>query len=285
MASKKDRVEIPLAVAAEALFRSDRTCCVCRIKGKPVQLHHIDENPANGVLKNLAVLCFDCHTETQIRGGFHRKLDAEQVILYRNDWLATVSKERASNVDRFPDDDSGAIDLELATSLAEIYRENQEYELLALHYLSIGNDELRDKYIELAIQQGIDDDGVIFFRSAQDRLKIVPSEVIERRTKTLEERNDWFSLGRLYRTLGDFKKAAVYGCKAVIDAIEKGNTFNAAFNLKEMVEEDVVESLFIASMEKARDEDDWWWQYRSLQELGWDSEARSFLLEPVCKAF
>ncbi len=92
MATKRDRIEIPLAVAAEVLFRSNRTCCVCRVKGKAVQLHHSDENSANSLLKNLAVLCFDCHTETQIRGGFHRKIDAEQVILLGLTQLSAVGR-------------------------------------------------------------------------------------------------------------------------------------------------------------------------------------------------
>jgi hypothetical protein len=42
----------------------------------------------------LAVLCFDCHRDTQIRGGFDRKLDAAQVVLYRNDWIVRVSRRR-----------------------------------------------------------------------------------------------------------------------------------------------------------------------------------------------
>lgn len=59
-----------------------------------MQLHHIDEDPANHSAENLAVLCFDCHRETQIRGGFDRKLDAHQIRLYRADWLATVARLR-----------------------------------------------------------------------------------------------------------------------------------------------------------------------------------------------
>jgi hypothetical protein len=36
MSEKKQRVEIPADIASEVLFRSDRTCCVCRQRGKPV---------------------------------------------------------------------------------------------------------------------------------------------------------------------------------------------------------------------------------------------------------
>lgn len=95
MSNQNQRVEISQDAAAEALFRSDRTCCVCRQRGKPVQLHHIDDNSSNSIGENLAVLCFDCHRETQIRGGFDRKLDASQVRLYKSDWLNRVEEKRS----------------------------------------------------------------------------------------------------------------------------------------------------------------------------------------------
>jgi 5-methylcytosine-specific restriction endonuclease McrA len=71
---KKNREEIPAETAALVLFLSDRTCCLCRIRGKPIQIHHIDENPSNNEQSNLAVVCFDCHRETQIRGGLTESL-------------------------------------------------------------------------------------------------------------------------------------------------------------------------------------------------------------------
>ncbi|BDC51056.1 hypothetical protein F183_A33720 [Bryobacterales bacterium F-183] len=62
-----------------------------------MQIHHVDGNHENHSIDNLAVLCMDCHTETQIKGGFHRKLDAQQVVLYRNDWLDSVARKRKAN--------------------------------------------------------------------------------------------------------------------------------------------------------------------------------------------
>jgi hypothetical protein len=94
MHGKKQRVEIAPITAAETLFLSDRTCCVCRKQGKPIQIHHIDEDSSNSVSENLAVLCFDCHRETQIHGGFDRKLDALQIRLYREDWVKRVEGRR-----------------------------------------------------------------------------------------------------------------------------------------------------------------------------------------------
>jgi len=101
------RNNIPPDVAAKVHFQSDRTCCVCRVKGKPVQIHHIDDDKSNNDIKNLAVLCFDCHTQTQVSGGFHRKLDAEQVILYRNDWDSLVARERNTT----PVDNKTSVDI------------------------------------------------------------------------------------------------------------------------------------------------------------------------------
>lgn len=91
---KKSRIPIPPETAAELLFTSDHTCCVCRERGRPVQIHHIDENPANNTKANLSVLCLLCHDDTQIKGGFGRKLDAKLVMQYRDDWHARVSVRR-----------------------------------------------------------------------------------------------------------------------------------------------------------------------------------------------
>lgn len=88
------RVPIPHDTAAEIMFISDRTCCVCNERGKPVQIHHIDENPGNNVIENLSVLCLECHNDTQIRGGFGRKLNSPLVIRYREEWIARVKKRR-----------------------------------------------------------------------------------------------------------------------------------------------------------------------------------------------
>jgi hypothetical protein len=91
---RKTRTSVPRAIATDIQFRSDRTCCVCQERGKPTQIHHIDEDPRNNASTNLALLCLHCHDETQVKGGFGRKLDAGQVAQYRDDWVARVQKRR-----------------------------------------------------------------------------------------------------------------------------------------------------------------------------------------------
>jgi hypothetical protein len=86
------RMPIPTDVAAKTLVAHDRTCCVCQERGKRVQIHHIDENNSNNDEANLAVLCFECHDLTQIKGGFGRSLDAAQITNYRDEWVARVTE-------------------------------------------------------------------------------------------------------------------------------------------------------------------------------------------------
>jgi hypothetical protein len=90
----KIRVSVPSDLVADVMFASDSTCCVCRERGKAVQVHHVDENPSNNIFANLAVLCLECHNQTQLSGGFGRRLSAELVVNYREEWLARVVQRR-----------------------------------------------------------------------------------------------------------------------------------------------------------------------------------------------
>lgn len=94
---KKNRVKIPQEIADKVMFIHNSTCCVCKEPNKETQIHHIDDNPANNAINNLAVLCLECHNKTQITGGFGRRLNAGQVTLYRDEWIQIV-KERKRNL-------------------------------------------------------------------------------------------------------------------------------------------------------------------------------------------
>lgn len=94
MKGKKTRISIPEDVAAQVLFLTNRTCCVCNTPGKPIQLHHIDEDPSHNSSDNLAVLCLDCHNDTMLKGGFGRKLDASQVKKYKDEWIKRILKRK-----------------------------------------------------------------------------------------------------------------------------------------------------------------------------------------------
>lgn len=279
MIKKKTRKSIPNDIAARALFISDRICCVCRIRAKPVQIHHIDEDPSNNNLMNLAVLCFDCHRETQIRGGFDRKLDADQVILYRDDWLRLVAQQRA-NFDGFESiNGEDSLNIELVTSLAEIYRENQEYELLAMHYHSTGNNELRDKYIELTIEDEPQDQVICFLRSLQGKPNLIPTAVIEREVTRYTKNKDWLQRARFYKGLGLTSESISDYIRGINESLKDSRFFSTAYYLKEFMEKGLLDELFILALRQADDQEDLWWQIRALQELGWHEELDEFVLK------
>lgn len=279
MTRKKKRIPIPTDLAAQVLFLSDRTCCVCRTKGKPVQIHHIDENPSNNLALNLSTLCFDCHRETQIRGGFDRKLDADQVILYRNDWLRIVATDRAtSEANRELQPGGHAIDLELITSIAEIYRETGQLELLAIHYNGIGNTELRDKYIDLAISEGASPDSIFFLRgNLQERPDLVPEEIIDDHLAAFIGRDDYEQHARALRAVGRRLEAAQKYIQGINNSLQNKSWFSAAFYIKEFMEENLIEDLLKAAYRESTEQGETWWQVRALQELGWFTELNDLL--------
>jgi len=276
----KKRVIIPNDIAAKVLFLSDRTCCICRQEGKKVQIHHIDEDPSNNSESNLSVLCFECHTDTMVKGGFDRKLDAEQIILYRNDWLNIVSRKRSLvEIDQEENETIDPIQLELATSVAEIYRENKEYELLAIHYNSIGNYELRDKYIDKVLSENPSDDSIIFLRSIQDRGSEIPREIVKRHVEKYKLQKDWLYIARIYKQANDPIESVKFYLKGTSHVLNQKNYFTTAFYLKELVENGLIEQLFRQAYNEAKDQDDLWWQIRALQELEWDTELENLILQ------
>ncbi len=84
-----DRIPIPDERAAEVLFASDKTCCVCRTE-KKVQILHIEGDSSNNDFVNLAVLCLLCHSETETKGGFVRRMTPEVIRLYNTSWRKIV---------------------------------------------------------------------------------------------------------------------------------------------------------------------------------------------------
>jgi len=277
MRTKKNREQVPKDVAARVLFYSDRTCCVCRVRGKPVQIHHIDEDPSKSDIRDLAVLCFECHRETQIRGGFDRKLDAEQVILYRDDWNRLIARNRAAEEVEGGRESHGSIDVEYSTTIAEIYREGQHYDLLSIHYNAIGNKELRDKYIAIAIERKPSDDTIIFLRGLQSRPDLIPKEVIKREYKRKTGQKNWLQRARMLSNLGRHREAAADYLRGIKASLNKNEIFSAAYYLKELSQSHLIEELFVLALKQEQADGDLWWQVRSLQELGWYSELNALL--------
>jgi hypothetical protein len=90
--------DVPRPLAARTLFFANRTCCVCRDESRGVEVHHIDGNHNNHDPDNLAVLCRDCHNDATVSGGLLRKLDADQVTKYRDEWNVIAAQIRNKGI-------------------------------------------------------------------------------------------------------------------------------------------------------------------------------------------
>lgn len=77
---------LPRHLEAEVLYLNDHTCCICRDRSKDVQIHHIDGNPANNSIGNLAVVSLDCHSRVTGRRGLGRSYTPEEVRKYKAGW-------------------------------------------------------------------------------------------------------------------------------------------------------------------------------------------------------
>ena len=83
---RKLRIEIPERISSKLLFLNRHRCCVCREPRKPVQIHHIDENPSNNDISNLAVLCVECHSTVSGNQGFGKNYSKKEIVLFKNNW-------------------------------------------------------------------------------------------------------------------------------------------------------------------------------------------------------
>lgn len=158
------RPRVPVRIEAEVLFRAGHTCCVCRTKGKEVQIHHIDGNPSNNTLDNLAVVCLDCHSRVTGTRGLGRSYSRVEVRKYKRSWDQQVQYSRHVHHPRitYRKELITQIDLIVCEILACPPRDSRVKVLLDMLYeifLWRGNREITRKIIEglnhMAVMSGI----------------------------------------------------------------------------------------------------------------------------------
>jgi hypothetical protein len=89
-----NRAKIPIRIEDAILFESDHTCCICRMKGKDVQIHHIDGNNSNRKPDNLAVVCLDCHSRVTGKRGLGKSYRPGEIRRYKRSWEMHVEDSR-----------------------------------------------------------------------------------------------------------------------------------------------------------------------------------------------
>lgn len=266
---------IPADIAAVVLFWSDRTCCVCRQRGRPVQVHHLDENSRNNAFANLAVLCVMCHGETHTFGGFARRLDAVQIRMFRDEWIARVGRALVAA----QEETETTISDEAKNRVAAQLLESGRFDLLARHFHLVRRTDLRDHYVERALRElPLSPRERIELRMMQGRAKEIPGPELEAFFETVRDREGVLRLARWQNKLGRSEDAVVTYCGLISALVAAKQLFAAAVCMKELAASEVHNAFLHAAHEESRRQEDLWMSVRCLQELNWHSELKRLLL-------
>ena len=91
----KKRIRIPAEIEKKIIYKSARTCNVCREFKKGIQIHHIDENPSNNNIDNLIVLCQNCHDEAHTKHDLSKNLTPSKLSYCKKEWENEVAERAA----------------------------------------------------------------------------------------------------------------------------------------------------------------------------------------------
>jgi pentatricopeptide repeat protein len=112
----------------------------------------------------------------------------------------------------------------------------------------------------------------------QGKVHLVDQNKVQVQLNEWKKEEKWSSLARAYCHLGLHDEAVECYCLYCIRALKDGRHFSAGFYLKEMIEKNLVDYLFERALQQAKEEDNIWWQIRSLQELERDNEIDELVL-------
>jgi hypothetical protein len=93
----KNRSKIPSEIETDVITSSRRRCCICYgLHGdeaeKKGQIAHLDHDPSNNALDNLAFLCFDHHDQYDSHTKQSKGLTIKDVKRYRDQLRTFVAK-------------------------------------------------------------------------------------------------------------------------------------------------------------------------------------------------
>jgi hypothetical protein len=90
----KIRKDLPENILEQLLFLSSNRCCICQTP--LIVIHHIDGNPANNNMDNLAPLCPNCHTHAHSNSKLTRNLTPDRIKSVRKIWYNYCECRRGS---------------------------------------------------------------------------------------------------------------------------------------------------------------------------------------------
>lgn len=92
--TKKIRIKIPQTTVDQLMFNADHTCCICKQKGRSVQINHMSGDPSNNDYDNLIVLCLEHHEAVSRKSSMVKGYSVGELKLYKRQWEYEVRKNR-----------------------------------------------------------------------------------------------------------------------------------------------------------------------------------------------
>lgn len=99
--NSKKRKNISPQKQKELLRRNAGVCCICRERGLGINFHHIDGNPSNDKLENIAVLCVKEHDQYHRPQKYtisnHLELGVKKIKSKKEEWERFVKEASKKN--------------------------------------------------------------------------------------------------------------------------------------------------------------------------------------------
>ena len=99
--NQKKRKNLSLKKQRELLRRNVGVCCICRERGLGINFHHIDGNPSNDKLENIAVLCVKEHDQHNRPQRYivpnHLRLGTKKIKKKKEEWEKFVKEASKKN--------------------------------------------------------------------------------------------------------------------------------------------------------------------------------------------
>jgi len=90
----KERKPISETIKHEVISRCNNRCCVCQTPF--IVIHHIDEDPSNNQIDNLAPLCPNCHSQAHSSSQMTTNLTSSRITTLRDKWYEYCVRRRDS---------------------------------------------------------------------------------------------------------------------------------------------------------------------------------------------
>jgi len=90
----KTRASVSETTRLEVISKCNNRCCICQTPF--IVIHHLDEDPSNNELDNLAALCPNCHSQAHSSNQLTANLTAPRIAVLRDKWYEYCDNRRES---------------------------------------------------------------------------------------------------------------------------------------------------------------------------------------------